>query len=158
MTKAEISKNVEQILMGARNARSEVASSEAAVQEALALAPEDLSARMGAYKLYLYNHRLDEAALQAEWLLRHFAAELGVSADWREVRTGDAPFTELEFKPRRYLQALIALGYCRARNGDLAFGRAALEKAQSLDPADRFGAGRLIASLDRRARGAAEDD
>ncbi len=143
---------VDQILEGARQARSDFAASREAVEKALALAPEDMRARMGAYKFYLYNHRLDQAALHAEWLLRHFADDLGVTRDWRAIAPGSAGFSSLDFAPRRYLQALIALGYCRARGGDVAGGREMLAKAHELDSADRFGAGRLLAVLDRQGR------
>ena len=156
-SKIEDSLSVEEILQGARNARSEMATSQEAVEKALALAPDNLGARMGAYKFYLYTHRLDTAALHAEWLLSHFAGEIGVAGDWRAVGPADAGFSTLDFAPRRYLQALIALGYCRARSGDLDFGRAALAKARDLDGDDRFGAGRLLAVLEREGR-EAEDD
>lgn len=147
---------VEQILEGARQARSDFAASREAVEKALALAPEDMRARMGAYKFYLYNHRLDQAAIHAEWLLGRFADDLGVARDWRAVAPASAGFASLDFAPRRYLQALIALGYCRARGGDLTGGREMLAKAQRLDREDRFGAGRLLAVLDRQGR--AEED
>ncbi len=143
---------VEQILEGARHARSDFAASLEAVEKALALAPEDMGARMGAYKFYLYNHRLDQAALHAEWLLGRFADDLGVARDWRAVAPESTGFSSLDFAPRRYLQALIALGYCRARGGDVAGGREMLAKAHELDRADRFGAGRLLAVLDRQGR------
>jgi hypothetical protein len=148
---------VDEILEGAREARSDYVASREAVEKALALAPEDMRARMGAYKFYLYNHRLDQAALHAEWLLGRFGDDLGVSRDWRAVAPESAAFSSLDSAPRRYLQALIALGYCRARCGDLAGGRELLAKAERLDPGDRFGAGRLLAVLDRPG-GADEDE
>ncbi len=147
-----------QILTKARDARSDPQTATRAVEEALQLAPDDLGVRMGAYKFHLYNHSLDVAALHAEWLLRHFARDLGVGADWRAVRPQDADFSTLEIKPRRYLQSLIAWGYCRARLGDLAGGREALVKAATLDQDDKFGAARLIAALDRGVQPQDEDE
>ena len=81
-----------------------------------------------------------------------------MGADWRAVRPQDADFSTLEIKPRRYLQSLIAWGYCRARLGDLAGGREALVKAATLDQDDKFGAARLIAALDRGVQPQDEDE
>ena len=51
--------------------------------------------------------------------------------------------------PRLFLFALKAYGYVLVRNGALATGRAAVAKVAELDPADRIGAVRLLAVIDR---------
>lgn len=119
------------------------------LHSALAAAPHALAVRIGAYKFYFYRNRLAEAADQALACLALAAEGLGLVADWRQVQPDQAPFSELLPQPRLYLQCLLAYGYCRARLGDLSEGRAAMVKVTELDAADRFGAGRLVAVVDR---------
>ncbi|MBL8573189.1 MAG: hypothetical protein JNM13_05890 [Hyphomicrobiaceae bacterium] len=133
-----------QTLEGARAARSDMATAEIAVRAAVEQAPDDLAVRMGAYKFYFYNHRLEEALPHAGVCLRLAATDLGVAPDWRVVRPGDAAFDTLEKPPRLYLQCLVALGYVHARLGHESEARALLGKVAELDPKDRFGAARLI--------------
>lgn len=140
------------VLEGARAARSAPEQSEAAVLAALALAPDDLAVRMGAYKFYFYDHRLAEALPHAAHVVAAAARNLGLAEDWRALAPGSAAFDTYDEGPRLLLQSLIAWGYCQARIGALDDGRAALLKAAELDPADKFGARRLIAVLDRGGR------
>ena len=144
------------LLEGARAARSEPETSEAAVLAALACAPEDAAVRTAAYKFYFYNSRLAEALPHAAWTIVHAARALGLPDDWRRVEPGAAAFDTLEKGPRLFLQALLAWGYCKARIGDLAEGIAAMTKVAGLDPHDRFGAARLAAVVRREGRD--EDD
>ena len=137
------------VLERAQPARSNPAVARAAIEEAVQLAPDDIDVRMGAYKFYFYSHEYEQAAHHASACIAHFAADLGVSPDWRDVRGCDAEFCTLDARCGRYLQALIAWGYCRARAGAPHEGRAAVAKAADLDPTDRFGARRLIAVIDR---------
>ncbi|MFO1118380.1 MAG: hypothetical protein U1E28_22145 [Beijerinckiaceae bacterium] len=136
-------------LEGARPARTAYPAARAAIEEAVRLAPDDIDVRMGAYKFYFYAHEYEQAARHAGLCIDAFAADLGLSPAWRDVRACDAEFGAIDQKCGRYLQALIAWGYCRARSGALYEGRAAVEKAADLDPTDRFGARRLIAVIDR---------
>lgn len=138
-------------------ARSEPERAEAAVQEALTLAPADFEVRLGAYRFYFYAGRLTEALPHALHLIEHAARRLNIAGDWRAVRAGDAPFGALETAPGLYLQALLAYGYCQLRLGAEAEGREALAKVVEIDPNDRFGAGAILAWADRRAAEEAED-
>ena len=144
-------------LEGARAARSEPETSEAAVLAALALAPDDLAVRTAAYKFYFYNSRLAEALPHAAWTVAHAARALGLPEDWRRVEPGSAAFDRLEPGPRLFLQALVAWGYCRARLGDLADGIEALTRVAALDRHDRFGAARLAEVVRRQGRDDADD-
>lgn len=135
------------ILAGARQARSDPVTSEAAIRKALSQAPEDRDAHLAAYKFYFYNHRLAEALPHAAFLLAHSARHLNIPADWRDVKPEDASFAEAEAAPGLYLQALIAWGYCKVRTGALGEGSEALAKACALDPRDRFGARRVLAVI-----------
>jgi hypothetical protein len=138
-------------LEGARAARSDKETARRAVAAALEAAdtPEArLQAEVAAYKFHFYNTELEGAAPHAAACIALYAAPLGVSGDWRQVQPGDYDFGAFEASPRKYVQAIIAFGYCRARLGH-ADGREALVKAAELDPFDRFGAKRLIAVIDR---------
>ena len=75
---------------------SDEAAAEGHIQSALALAPEHLATRLGAYKFYFYRHRLAEALPHAEACLAHAARTLGLSADWRQTAPGQANFTEVD--------------------------------------------------------------
>ena len=133
------------LLEGARHARTDPVAAEKAVAAALAAAPDDFEARLGAYRFYFYNHRFGEAAPHAATLMRLVARRLNIAGDWRAVQAGDAAFDQLEEAPGLYLQALLAWGYCQARLGERAEGAQAIAKAAELDPRDRFGARRLLA-------------
>jgi len=137
------------ILEGARRARSEPDASERAVLKAVALAPDALDVRIGAYKFYFYNNRLPEAIPHADHVVKLSAIAIGLDPDWRKLRPEDATFSELEKGPRRLLQSLIALSYCRARIGEADLALEGLTKAAEIDPTDLFGARRLCAVIRR---------
>lgn len=148
--------SVAAVLAGARLARSDPATAERAVMQALALAPDDVEASLAAYRFYFYNHRLSEALAQAATIVVQMARRLNIATDWRMVRPGDAPFSGVEEAPSLYLQALLAWGYGNVRLGQIDEGRRALEKVVELDQRDRFGARRLLAVI--AAGEQAEDD
>ncbi|BAE49404.1 Hypothetical 198 kDa protein in nifW 5'region [Paramagnetospirillum magneticum AMB-1] len=137
----------------------EEAAAEAKVKEALALAPEALATRIGAYKFYFYRHRLDEALPHARSCVAFALAALGLGEDWREVRPGDAAFVgsavTLAPLPKLLMQTLIATGYVLARLGRVEEAEAHLSKVLDLDPGDRLGAGRMLAVV---RRGGVEDE
>jgi len=144
------------LLMGARQARSDPVVAERAVRRALAVAPDDFTARLAAYKFYFYNHRLAEALPHAAALLDQAARRLNVTLDWRRVAPGDAAFDEVENAPGLYLQALLAWGYCQTRLGRYELGREAIAKTAELSKRDRFGARRLLAVIDNGVNPEAE--
>ena len=137
--------DVRALLEGARQARTDPVAAERAVASALAAAPDDFGARLGAYRFYFYNHRFGEALPHAAFLVRLVARRLNIAGDWRAVQPGDAAFEALEEAPGLYLQALLAWGYCHARLGERVESAEAIAKVAALDPRDRFGARRLLA-------------
>ncbi|WP_116133771.1 hypothetical protein [Tropicimonas sp. IMCC34043] len=143
------------LLAGAEAARTRPLESAAAVARALAAAPEDPEVRLAAYRFYFYSHDYVAAGPQAEAILVHAARRLNIATDWRAVAPGDAPFKAHEFAPGLYLQALVAIGYCAARRGELTLARAALGKAAELDPTDRFGGAALLGAVEAVADDAA---
>ncbi|MFL9826356.1 hypothetical protein [Rhodoplanes sp. SY1] len=142
---------IRDLLAGALQARSAPVQAEAAVLGALALAPDSVEARLAAYRFYFYNHRLAEALPHADAIVVAMARRLNVATDWRLVGADDAPFGALDEAPSLYLQALLAWGYASLRTGATDDGVAALEKVVALDPADRFGARRVLAVVHARA-------
>ena len=138
----------------------EEAAAEAKVKEALALAPDALATRIGAYKFYFYRHRLDEALPHALSCVAFACDALGLSEDWRSIKPGDAAFVgsavTLAPLPKLLMQTLIASGYVLARLGRTAESEAFLGKVVELDPGDRLGASRLLAVV--RRGGVEEED
>ncbi|WP_146604628.1 hypothetical protein [Rhodoplanes roseus] len=135
------------LLAGARSARSDPDTAEAAVKEAVAAAPDSFEARLAAYRFYFYNHRLAEARPHAAEIVVRMARRLNVATDWRLVAPEDAAFSGLDEAPSLYLQALLAWGYAGVRLGRTEEGCSALQKVAELDPRDRFGARRLLAVI-----------
>ncbi|WP_108263648.1 hypothetical protein [Mangrovicoccus ximenensis] len=138
------------LLAGAAEARSKPLESAAAIRAALDASPDDWRVRLAAYRFYFYSHDHAAALEQARVLLRHAARQLNIAADWRDVRAEDAGFTQFEFGPGLYMQALVALGFCAAKlhRDDLA--HEVLSKAGELDPTDRFGGLWLLRHMEAR--------
>jgi hypothetical protein len=128
------------------------AAAEAHIRTALRLAPGHIAVQIGAYKFFLYRHRLAEALPHAEACLAETLRRNGLPSDWRDLRPAQAAFSSLEPEPRTVLFALVARGYVLARLGREAEGRETLLKVAELDPGDRMGAARLLAVLDRGGR------
>ncbi len=136
------------LLAGAEAARSRPSESAEAIARALRAAPADPEVRLAAYRFYFYSHDHAAALDQARVLLGFAARRLNLAADWRDVRAWDAAFSAHDFAPGLYLQALVAIGYCAARLGQMQEAGAVLAKAAELDPTDRFGGAWLLARLE----------
>ncbi|MCP5364596.1 MAG: hypothetical protein H6905_05125 [Hyphomicrobiales bacterium] len=152
---SDIPDDILALLGDAKAAYSDPERAEAALHAALEQAPDNLSLRIAVYTFYFYANRLKDALPHAEACLAMAANALNVPADWREVNRDSARFEGFERPQRVYLKSLVALGYCRARLGDLQSGEMILRKAASLDPQDRLAAARLA---DVVARGGQDDD
>ncbi|MCK8785201.1 hypothetical protein M0638_12480 [Roseomonas sp. NAR14] len=126
------------------------------ILRALAIAPDHLATRIGAYKFYLYRQRYTEALPHARACLAEAARRNGFPEDWRALRHDPARFGEWEELPRLFLFSLLAVGYVQARLGLPEAARPALAKVAELDPADRLGARRLLAVLERGEAGMGE--
>jgi tetratricopeptide (TPR) repeat protein len=153
--KADIPADILAILGDAEAAHSDPDRAERALHAALEQAPDNLALRIATYTFYFYANRLRDAEPHAEACLAIAARALGVPEDWRRVGPDSAGFGGFERPQRVYLKSLVALGYCRARLGDLEGGEAVLRKAASLDPTDRVGAAHLAEVV---ARGGVDDE
>jgi len=151
--------DVQELLKQAGQSWHDEAGTEAKVLEALALAPDALATRIGAYKFYFYRHRMDEALPHALSCVDFALTALGLGPDWRRVTPADAAFfgtaVTLAPLPKLLMQTLSATGYVLARLGRIAEAEAALSKVVELDGGNRLGAGRLLAVV---RRGGAEPD
>jgi tetratricopeptide (TPR) repeat protein len=123
------------------------------LREAEALAPGHAAVLIGLYRFYFYKGRLAEALEVARVCLEKAARENKLAADWREVASGDAPFSRYdEPLPRFFLFTLKGYAYLHMRLGNLEEGRAAVMKLLELDPTDKVGAKVLLEVLDRVGR------
>jgi len=122
---------------------------EAHLRQAQAAAPGHPAVLIGLYRFYFYKNRLAEALEIARQCLDRAAADNGLAADWRAVSPRDAAFGDFEaVVPRFYLFALKGYAYLNMRLGEIAEGRAAVEKLLELDPSDKVGAKVLLGVLD----------
>jgi tetratricopeptide (TPR) repeat protein len=118
--------------------------------DAAAAAPGHAAVLIGLYRFYFYKGRLREALAVARECLVKAAHDNGLSGDWRDVRRDDADFGNFAaFLPRFFLFTLKGYGYLHMRLGNLAEGRAALNKLLELDPTDKLGARVLLGVLER---------
>lgn len=152
---ADIPADIEALLGDAEAAYGDPDKAEKALRAALEKEPDNLALRVATYTFYFYANRLRDAMPHAEACLAMAGDALGVPRDWRLVGPESASFSGFERPQRVYLKSLVALGYCRARLGDVEGAETLLRKAASLDPEDRVGAGRLA---DVVARGGIEDE
>lgn len=153
---ADIPDEARAILGDAEAAYSDPDGADRAIRRAVACAPDNLSLRIAAYTFYFYANRYADAVDHAEACLALAAKALGQPADWRRVDAGTADFSGFGRPQRAYLKSLVALGYCKARLGDLDGGEAMLRAAARFDPEGRVKAGRLADVIARR--GADPDD
>lgn len=120
------------------------------LRRALAIAPDHIEVWVALYRFHFYSGELEQALPWAERCIERTARELGLGPGWRDVKADGRDFSDFDaVKPRFFLFALKAWGYLQMRLGNVAQGRAAVEKLLELDPQDRVGAGVLIEVLNR---------
>jgi hypothetical protein len=79
------------------------------------------------------------------------AREKNFATDWRAVETGDAAFGDYDDVIARFFMfCLKGYAYLHLRLGDMAEGRAALEKLIQLDATDKINARLLFDILERQ--------
>ncbi len=155
---ADIPDDIRAILGDAEAAYSDPHRADQAICEAVDHAPDNLSVRIAAYTFYFYVKRYADAIGHAEACLTIAAKALGQPADWRRVNTETADFSGFGRPQRVYLKSLVAIGYCKARLGDLEGGEAILRAVARFDPQDHVGAGRLADVIARRGVDPEDDE
>jgi tetratricopeptide (TPR) repeat protein len=124
------------------------------LQAAWRVASDHVAVYIGLYRFYFYKNRLAEALEVARLCLAKATRDLGLTRDWRRMRSTDADFNSFEaVLPRFFLFTLKSYGYLQLRLGELEEGRTALEKLTELDPDDKLGGRKLLQVLERRIHG-----
>jgi tetratricopeptide (TPR) repeat protein len=119
---------------------------EVSLLRAYFLEPEHPVVLVALYRYYYYQHRLEEALLVADQVLRIFAKRLELPEDWRELdenRIGGGVMISM-IHIRFYMLALKGAGYIELRLGEYEHAVARLEKVTELDTSDHLGAQALL--------------
>jgi hypothetical protein len=117
-------------------------------------APDHAAVLIALYRFYFYQGRLESCRQVALDCLAKGLADLGLAADWRQVRRDDACFGDYAaILPRFVLFTLKGYAYLCLRLGALAEGRAAVDKLLELDPSDKIGARTLLGVIERQEAG-----
>lgn len=117
---------------------------EPALLRAYFLAPEHFMVLVALYRYYYYQHRLADAWLVAQRVLRLSAQVCGLPSKWQELNASQLP-SDLSINDLRfYLLALKGGGYLQLRLGELESGISMLEKLTELDPEDKLGGAALL--------------
>jgi tetratricopeptide (TPR) repeat protein len=142
------SEEVTTLLQRAANAYGEGAA-EPLLQQAYALAPEDLTVLVALYRFYYYQHRYQDALDIAFQAMRAVAPAISFPADWLKLSFTHlangvlVSFTLVRF----YLLALKGAAYLNLRMGNIADGIYMLKKVVEFDSKDRLGAKALLQSI-----------
>lgn len=119
---------------------------ESALLRAYFLAPEHPMVLVALYRYFYYQHRLADALLVADRVLRIFAQRLELPLDWQELtetQIGAGVLVSMTMI-RFYLLALKGAGLLELRLGLYAEALARLAKVVELDVHDRLGARALL--------------
>ena len=121
------------------------------------LEPEHPLVLVALYRHYYFQHRLEDALLVADRVLRIFAKRLELPEDWRELDENriDGGVRHSMTLVRFYMLALKGAGYIEMRLGEYGPAIARLEKVAQLDRDDRLGV-RALLDLARKALGGRE--
>jgi tetratricopeptide (TPR) repeat protein len=121
-------------------------SAETALMRAYFLEPEHPTVLVALYRYFFYQHRLEDALLVAQRVLRIFAKRLKLPEDWRELdetRFCNGVMVSMS-QVRFYMMALKGAGYLELRLGEYDSAIARLEKIVELDSKNRLDAQALI--------------
>ena len=119
---------------------------ESTLLRAYFLAPGHPMVLVALYRYFYYQHRLTDALLVADRVLRLFAKRLGLPQDWHELtetQIGGGVMVSMTMI-RFYMLALKGAGFLELRLGLYTEALARLEKVVELDSHDRLGARELL--------------
>lgn len=122
---------------------------EALLLKANFIAPNNLSVLVALYRCYYYQQRLEDAQLVARRALSVVGSRVGFPDDWRQLNESELAHAVYKSMGlvRFYMTTLKAEAYLYLRLGQIAEGRARLEKVAELDSSDHFGARALLEML-----------
>jgi tetratricopeptide (TPR) repeat protein len=110
------------------------------------LAPEHPMVLVAMYRYFYYQHRLTDALLVADRVLKVFAKRLDLPQDWHELtesQLGSGVMVSMTMI-RFYLLALKGAGFLELRLGFYTDALERLRKVVELDAHDRLGAQALL--------------
>ncbi len=119
---------------------------EQALLQAYFLEPEHPLVLVALYRYFYYQHRLEEALLVADRVLRVFARRLRLPESWQKldkIRFGGGVMVSMTMI-RFYLLALKGAGYLELRLGRHLSAIARLKKVSEFDKEDRLGVQALM--------------
>jgi len=119
---------------------------EQSLMRAYFLEPEHPMVLVALYRFFYYQHRLKEALMVAERVLKVFAERLNLPENWREITEmsiGGGVMISMVLI-RFYMLALKGAGYLEFRLGRYDSAVERLEKVTELDSRDRLGARSLL--------------
>lgn len=108
--------------------------------------PEHPMVLVALYRFFYYQHRLDDALVVADRVLKLFAVRLNLPEDWRELsvdHVGNGVLVSMT-KFRFYLWCLKGAGFLELRMGNHESAIARLQKLVELDTSDRLGGQALL--------------
>ncbi len=119
-----------------------------ALEQAVALAPDDLQVLVALYRFDYYQHRLEQALHTGEHALAVAAQRLQWPT-WDQLTSAHvaAALVHEGGLARFYLLALKGVGYLYLRLGQREAGEARLRHLMYLDPLDQLGAGALLLAI-----------
>ncbi|MET0085279.1 MAG: hypothetical protein ABW082_02125 [Sedimenticola sp.] len=121
-------------------------SAEQLLMRAYFLEPEHPMVLVALYRYFYYQHRLEEALIVADRVLKVFANRLQIPEDWHELNEmeiGSGVLISMTMI-RFYMLALKGAGFLELRLGLYESALARLNKVIELDSNDRLGARALI--------------
>jgi tetratricopeptide (TPR) repeat protein len=121
-------------------------SAEASLMRAYFLEPEHPVVLVALYRYFFYQHRLQDALLVADRVLRVLAGRLKLPQEWQdldETRFCNGVMVSMTLV-RFYMMALKGAGYLELRLGEYDAAIARLEKVVELDTKNRLDAQALI--------------
>lgn len=116
------------------------------LQQAQALAPDNLTVHVALYRFYYYQHRYADALSVAECAIGLSGRLFGYRGHWRRMTLEILAHGMVRSfgMVRFYLLALKGAGYLQLRQGEIAAGVERLEKVRELDAADRLNVAMLL--------------
>lgn len=130
---------IRHVLMAATRVYPDLPATEALLEQAYRMAPEQLEVYYARYKFYFYNKRLADAEAVARAGLLEAAKQAGFTADWTLLDESSANWIQPNDTERFYLYTLKALGFITMRQERFDESAAVLQKLKQLDQMDHVG-------------------
>lgn len=132
---------VERLLQLAASRVASHAESLDALNQARALAPDQIEVLVALYKFHCYRGDINLAEQYAEQTLVESARQGGFDSNWECLDAGSTNWDEPRGPARTYLYSLKAMAFIYLRQSRLEEAELVLSALRRLDPNDRVGSG-----------------